>query len=293
MKKLLQSVALSVLLLGASVAPTVVLAQAAPKAAPAIERLENGHVLAIEGVSNFRDLGGYKTVDGHTTRPGLVFRSSEMSHVTPQGFAQLKSLGLRTNVDLRSTDERTKQPIAWPADMGVKVHQVDYPMDMAPFMALFSKGNVTAEDTRGLMTGFYKDLPFTFAPQYGNLVRQIIDDKAPVVFNCSAGKDRTGFGAAVILTLVGVPRETVTKDYLLSNTYYRPVVRPGEDDAASAMYKRLSPEVVQALMGVDARYLESAFAAIDAREGGWQGYVEKDLRLTPADIAKLKAKLLL
>lgn len=289
MKKLLKSVALSALLLGAVMAPaTPVLAQAAP----AIARTEDGHVLAIDGATNFRDIGGYRTADGRTVRTGLVYRSAEMSHVTPKGFEQIKSLGVRANVDLRSTDERAKQPVNWPADMGVKVHQVDYPMDMAPFMALFSKETVTAEDTRVLMAGFYKDVPFTFAPQYATLAREIIDGDAPVIFNCSAGKDRTGVGAALLLTLVGVPRETVTQDYLLSNTYYRPLAQLGADDPQAAMFRRLPLDVVQALMGVDKRYLDSAFAAIEAREGGWKRYVEQDLGLTPADVAKLKAKLL-
>ena len=113
-----------------------------------------------------------------------------------------------------------------------------------------------------------------------------------MVFNCSAGQDRTGVAAALILTLVGVPRETVTQDYLLSNTYYKPAAKPGAEDPAVAMFRRLPPDVVQALMGVDARYLDAAFAAIEAREGGWKRYVEQDLGLTSADLALLRAKLL-
>jgi len=288
-KKLLQSVAFSAVL-AAAIFPvaTPVLAQTAP----AIERVENGHVLLIDGGMNFRDLGGYRTTDGRTVKSGVVYRSAELSHITPEGFEQLKSLGIRSNVDLRSTDERKAQPIQWPAAMGVTVHQTDYPMDMAPFMALFSKGTATAEETRALMTSFYRDVPFSFAPQYATLVRQVLDDGAPVVFNCSAGKDRTGVAAALILTLVGVPRETVTQDYLLSNTYYRPLANPGAEDPATGMLRRLHPDVLQALMGVDARYLDAVFAAIEAREGGWKRYVEEDLGLSPTDLAQLKAKLL-
>lgn len=290
MKKLLQRAAFCAIL-AATILPaaTPVLAQTAPT----IARVENDHVLLIDGGMNFRDLGGYRTAEGRTVKSGVVYRSAELSHVTPEGFAQLKSLGIRSNIDLRSTDERKAQPIQWPADMGVSVHQTDYPMDMAPFIAVFSKGTPTAEETRTLMAGFYKQVPFTFAPQYANLIRQVLDDGAPVVFNCSAGKDRTGVAAALILTLVGVPRETVTQDYLLSNTYYKPSAQTASDDPAAAMFRRLPPDVVQALMGVDARYLDSAFAAIEAREGGWKRYVEQDLGLTPTDLAQLRAKLLL
>lgn len=289
MKKLLQSVAFCAVLSAAILpAATPVLAQTAP----AIARVENGHVLLIDGGMNFRDLGGYRTVDGRTVKSGVVYRSAELSHITPEGFEQLESLGIRSNIDLRSTNERQAQPIQWPAAMGVSVHQTDYPMDMAPFMALFSKGTPNAEDTRTLMAGFYKQVPFSFAPQYANLIRQVLDDGAPVVFNCSAGKDRTGVAAALILTLIGVPRETVTQDYLLSNTYYKPSAQTASDDPAAAMFRRLPPDVVQALMGVDARYLDAAFEAIAARDGGWKRYIEQDLGLTPADLAQLKAKLL-
>lgn len=290
MKKLLQRAAFCAILAAAILpAATPVLAQTAPT----IARVENDHVLLIDGGMNFRDLGGYRTAEGRTVKSGVVYRSAELSHVTPEGFAQLKSLGIRSNIDLRSTDERKAQPIRWPADMGVSVHQTDYPMDMAPFIALFSKGTPTAEETRTLMAGFYKQVPFTFAPQYANLIRQVLDDGAPVVFNCSAGKDRTGVAAALILTLLGVSRETVIQDYLLSNIYYKPTALSGADDPATAMFRRLPPDVVQALMGVDARYLDAAFAAIEAREGGWKRYVEQDLGLTPTDLAQLRAKLLL
>lgn len=162
MKKLLQSVAFSTLL-AAAIFPAATSALA--QTAPAIVRAENGHVLLIDGGMNFRDLGGYLTADGRTVKSGLVYRSAQLGNVTPEGFEQLKSLGVRSNIDLRSTDERKAEPIKWPADMGVKVHQTDYPMDMAPFIALFSKGTATTEETRALMTGFCSEVPFTFAPQ--------------------------------------------------------------------------------------------------------------------------------
>ncbi|UDF05662.1 tyrosine-protein phosphatase [Asticcacaulis sp. AND118] len=287
MKTLLKSAALAALLSAASMAPTT-WAQTVP-AAEAPSRL-----IAIEGSNNFRDLGGYKTADGRELKWGVLYRSAAMHRITPKGFEQLRARGIKTNIDFRATQERRAAPAVWPADMKVAVYTQDYDLDMTPFMAFFQKGNVTAEETRHMMAGFYRQAPFSFADQYKRMLRLIIDGETPMVYNCSAGKDRTGVATALILTLVGVPRATVTEDYLLSNRYYTPdVPKAGEqEDPQTAAFRRLPPDVLQALMGVDASYLDAAFAAIETREGGWDRYVREDLGLTAGDVEALKARLL-
>ena len=143
------------------------------------------HLVTFEGSNNFRDLGGYVTADGKTVRSGLVYRSAALNRVTPAGFAYLKTLGIRTNVDFRSTDERAKAPVVWPSDMKVKVFHVDYTTDTAAFMTVFAGGNVTADKAAGAMTQFYRQAPFDFAPQYKTLVHEILLNDAPVVYNCT------------------------------------------------------------------------------------------------------------
>ncbi|ESQ76883.1 tyrosine-protein phosphatase [Asticcacaulis sp. YBE204] len=288
MKLRLKSVAAAALLSTASFAP-IAFAQTPAATAEAQPRL-----IAIEGGNNFRDLGGYKTTDGHEVKWGVLYRSAAMNRITPKGFDELRQRGIKTNVDFRATQERQGAPMVWPADMGVTVYAQDYDMDTTPFMAFFAQKDVTAEQTRAMMATFYRDAPFKFAGQYKRLLRLIIDGDTPLVYNCSAGKDRTGVATALILTLVGVPRATVTEDYLLSNRYYKPEIPAAgaKEDPQMAAFRRLPPEVLQALMGVDARYLDAAFAAINEREGGWQRYVREDLGLTAEDEVKLKARLL-
>lgn len=289
MSKPVRALGLCAALLFAAVAPQAVAQASTPVAVEARSRL-----IAIEGSNNFRDIGGYKTADGREVKWGILYRSAAMNRITPAGFGQLKALGIKTNVDFRATQERASAPAVWPADMKVAVYSQDYDMDMTPFMAFFQKGTVTADDTRAMMAGFYADAPFKFADQYKRLMRLIIDGETPLVYNCSAGKDRTGVATALILTILGVPRATVTEDYLLSNRYYTPdMPKAGEkEDPMMAAFRRLPPDVVQALMGVDARYLDAAFAAIEAREGGWDRYVREDLGLSAADVTTLKTRLL-
>lgn len=287
MKKLFPLMAL-VALTTAPMAPVAYAETTAAVATPS-------RLIPVEGSNNFRDIGGYKTADGREVKWGILYRSAAMNRITPAGFAQMKALGIKTNVDFRATQERTSAPTVWPADMKVAVYSQDYDMDMTPFMAFFQKGNVTAEETRAMMAGFYADAPFKFAGQYKRLMRLILDGETPLVYNCSAGKDRTGVATALILTILGVPRGTVTEDYLLSNRYYTPdMPKAGEkEDPMMAAFRRVPPDVVQALMGVDARYLDAAFAAIEAREGGWERYVREDLGLSAADVAALKTRLLM
>jgi len=291
MKLLLKSAALAALLSATALSPAA-FAEAPPSvAAPATD----GRLIAIDGSNNFRDIGGYKTTDGREVRRGLVFRSGAMNHLTPAGFAQLKALGIQTNVDFRSTDERAKAPVNWPAGQGVVAYTTDYKMDMSSFGKLFASGNITAETVRAAMAEGYRDTPFYFAPQYRLMIRQIIEGRTGLVYNCTAGKDRTGVGTAILLTLLGVPRETVTQDYLLSNTYFKPEMTRSaadKDDPQMAMFMRLPADVQQALMGVDKSYLDASFAAINEREGGWDRYVRDDLGLSATDVAALKTRLL-
>ncbi|MDC7677192.1 tyrosine-protein phosphatase [Asticcacaulis machinosus] len=282
---LLKSVALAALLMG-TVAGQAFALSPAPSVA-------TNRVVGIDGANNFRDIGGYKTSDGREVKWGIIYRSAAMNKITPTGFDQLRALGIKTNVDFRATQERQSTPMVWPADMKVTVYSQDYDMDMTPFMAFFRQKDVTAEQTKAMMATFYRDAPFKFAGQYKRMLRLIIDGQTPMIYNCSAGKDRTGVATALILTLLSVPRETVIEDYLLSNQYYKPEMPKAGDkpDPMYAAFSRLPPEVVQALMGVDRTYLEAAFAEIEAR-GGWERYVREDLGLTAADEAKLKTLLL-
>ena len=266
-------------------------AQSTPQAVTTAD----GHqrVLAVAGGNNFRDIGGYATADGHHVKWGQLYRSASLGQVTPEGFAYLKSLGIKTEIDFRSSEERMTDPNIWPAENGVTTYSVDYSNPASAFAALMAP-DINAEKAKALMAQFYAQAPFQFAGQYKRLFRQIIDGNTPLVYHCSAGKDRTGVASALILTVLGVSRETATEDYLLSNLYFKPQMpKPGaKPDPQMAFFMKLPPEVTKAMMGVDAQYLNAAFNAIDQREGGMARYVREDLGLSDADIAILKTRLL-
>ena len=269
---------------------------AAPMAAPAAQAVvakgqpAHERFIPLEGGQNFRDLGGYRTSDGHTVKWGLLYRSAAMHRLTSGDFRTLKSLGVQTIIDLRATDERTRDRLSPSEGFAPAVFTRDYDMassQLAKTMQAF--GSMTPATARTAFAGSYAVIPFEFAGQYRQMFAQLLARKVPLIVNCSAGKDRTGIASALILTALGVPRATIVQDYLLSNPDAQPrraTPIPPSNDPRS---RGVDPQVMAILAGVEAPFLESAFKAIESRPGGMNGYFKNELGLTPADLERLKA----
>jgi len=131
-----------------------------------------------------------------------------------------------------------------------------------------------------------------FTPQFKAFIQEVLAAKGqPVLFHCTAGKDRTGFAAAILLRILGVPQETVMQDYMLSKPYA--LEARSRDIFILRLTKgEVTAGVVEKLSGVDATYLEAAFATIDAEYGSFENYVRDGLGLNDADVAALRASLL-
>ncbi len=286
---------LSAILLGLAVLaapPASGWAQQAETSAEAA-KIRPQRLLPLKRGQNFRDLGGYIGADGKTVKWGMIFRSGSMHWLTPADFSYLRRAGLRTVVDLRSTSERRKEPVAWPPAIRPQVITKDYEMDLGPMIAAFSAQDLDAAKARAAMALFYRDVPYRFADIYRQLFARLKAQGAPLAFNCSAGKDRTGIAAALVLTVLGVDREAIIQDYLLSNQYFdASKIEKQPDDPTAAFFAKLPADAVEAMMGVDRSYIEAAFAEIDNRPGGMNAYLRDELALTQADIAALRARYL-
>ncbi len=277
-------------------APTSVATAPPAATAPAVDTA-HPRAIPLEGGVNFRDLGGYATSDGRHVIWGRVFRSGSMARLTPHDIAALRRLGITSVHDYRSTSERTAEPFAWTGDEAPEVFARDYNLDMREFLAALGvgagtgtgagAGPVTPERARAVTAQMYRQLPFNMVDNYRALFADLARTDGALVMNCSAGKDRTGLGAALFLLALHVPRETVLADYLLSNQYYRPTPT---NNGANAMLHNIPPEVLAALTGVDASYLNAALDAIIERYGSIDLYLEQALGVTPAMRAALIAK---
>lgn len=249
------------------IGPTVATAPIA-FAAPAVAQAEPSSVTApgreigLAGTKNTRTLAGYVGVDGKRVND-LVLRSDNLSSLTAGDIAKLDERGLKTVVDLRTEIEKTVQPnkklagvTTVDADVLGKLSPIALvDMDQA-YGAFVTDANARAQ-IRAAITA----------------IEQTAADGGTTLYRCSAGKDRTGWTSAVLLTILGVDRTTIDADYLASNHY-----------------RNANPNDI--INGVNIAWLKKSFAAADKKYGSMDGYIRDGLKLTDADIASLRASLL-
>jgi protein-tyrosine phosphatase len=257
----------------------------AVKAAPARERFTQ-----LEGGRNFRDIGGYQTADGYKVKWNVMYRSGSLGSLTSAGQAELARLHIASEIDLRTTEERSHDTFNIKGAIGPGYWSRDYGMSMGNMGALFADpSKITADSVRAMMGQVYKTLPREQAPAYRELFARLQAGTGPLVLNCTAGKDRTGVGTALVLTALGVPYDAVRQDFLLSNG------APGMTSLRGAIASplaKLPPDVVAPLIGVDGSYLDAAFAQMKADYGSVENYMQHELGVGPQQIAVLKARML-
>ena len=263
-----------------------------PAAAAAVATTSPSRVFALEGVRNFRDLGGYDTQHGRRVRWRHLFRSASLGSLTPRDHAQLEALGLRVICDLRATDERAREPVRWSSGAAPRLLERDYLLDLRMLSAVMTRPEAALHEGEAAFRELYSTLPLRFAESYRALFAALLAGETPLAFNCSAGKDRTGVGAALVLAALGVPRATIVEDYLLSNEHYRP-----GPEVAVAMSGRhgpwllaLRPEMLQLMVTVDASYLEAAFDSLQRAHGGVERYLEAALGVDATALDALRER---
>ncbi|CRK53383.1 conserved exported hypothetical protein [Rhodococcus sp. RD6.2] len=234
--------------------------------------------IRLEGARNFRDVGGYRTEDGRTVRTGLVYRANKLSSLTDADLAKLTAANLTLDVDLRNASERSEEPDRIPegvryqvADVvgignGIGFHEF-VPLTLGRALV---DAAVSGSSDIGQTVGYPFMVNFTGSDvAFHDLITAIATNPdGATVYHCSAGKDRTGWGTAILLTILGVPRDLISADFMASNTYL------GRDDA------------------VELSWLNAAFAQVDRLYGGMDAYVRDGLDIDQATIDALRAKLL-
>lgn len=259
----------------------------------------NRHV-PLSGQPNFRDLGGYPSADGRRVRWGSVYRSGELSQLSEADVDTLGSLGIKTVVDLRSPQEVSARGEGrLPPGARVLPLPVTSSNMFAKLIPMFLRGDFS-EVPPNMLDEVNRVLVRDFTEQYGALLGALADPtNRPLVFHCTQGKDRAGFGAAMVLSALGVPWGSVVEDYLLSNRY-----RKKENDKLLEMMRgfatarsdfngeEFSFSRVEALLYVKAQSIEAARAEIEERYGSIEGFLTTGLGCSSEALARLRDELL-
>jgi protein-tyrosine phosphatase len=229
-------------------------------------------VWPLQGATNFRDLGGYVAQDGRTVRWRRLFRSDHLAGLTEADKAALAGLGLSRALDFRGHAERAAVAYELP---GVTQHSLAIEPTVVQRMQELVAGGQALTPARAaeLMTELYRALVNDQSHRFAELFEHLLQADAPVIFHCTAGKDRTGFAAALILLALGVPRSVVRQDYLITNRVFRqpPAAQGG-----------LSAEVLAVLWRVQPGFLDAALHAVDRDHGGVEPYLRDRLGLDAA-----------
>ena len=176
--------------------------------------------LSLQGASNVRDLGGWPTQAGGRVRFGLVFRAASLSGLTDEDIVALTEIGLRTVCDLRGDAEQQQAPSRM---SGVTTHALSIEPSLgASVREVALRPGATGDDVMALLRRAYTAYALDWSHCYRRLFDLLLQgDASPLLFHCTAGKDRTGFGAALVLTALGVDEELVLEDYLATNRLWR------------------------------------------------------------------------
>jgi protein-tyrosine phosphatase len=238
--------------------------------------------LNLAGASNFRDLGGYRARDGRAVRWRQIFRSNHLGHLTDADIELLRPLGLKSAFDFRGTEERDS---AMCGIEEITVHSLPIePTVVAALRACRAEGvSLSSADALDVMRDSYRNYVRHNTASFRALFAHLLEDRAPLVIHCTAGKDRTGFACALILRVLGVPDHLIAEDYLLTNRFYR------RDPSASS---DLPDEVRQVLGSVETSFLAAAHEAISADYGDLEDYLKDGLGLGASERARLEARYL-
>lgn len=256
-----------------------------------------GAQLPFAGAGNFRDLGGYPTVDGRRVRRGLLFRGGCLDALqSGADQALLQSLHLREILDLRSAGEAAAHPDPpLPGAHYRRLCGMCYPdggeMDYSPRgierlnaeKAAFERAVGHTVHDFDWFCALYRKMPFGNAA-YKELFSLLENHRVPLLFHCTCGKDRTGIAAMLILLALGVSRRDAVTDYLLTNVYRRPVIEGFLHNKPKTEWALLLP-----VEGVSRKMGEGALDAILEKYPDYDSYFAAEFGLTPDRLAALRA----
>lgn len=248
-------------------------------------QLHNQREIDLKGTTNTRDIGGYQTADLRTLRSGQIIRSENLSRLTAADFQKLEELGLKTVIDLRTQQEHDRKPTQWQGDNPPQFYH--FPVgdsENAWFNAqrnMMRKNRFTEEESLDLMVEGYHMIAQEGMASYQKLMDVVLDQSNwPVLIHCNAGKDRAGIAVTLIMETLGVDREIIMEEFLLTNELGRSqekAVLMAKESAKSgrrsSFRKGPTADAWFPIVGVRAEMLDAWYSNIDERYGSMDEFL--------------------
>jgi protein-tyrosine phosphatase len=239
--------------------------------------------IPLQGAVNFRDVGGYKTTDGKKVVWGKIYRSSALSKLTESDRTELYNRRITSIFDFRNLEEALNAPdTLWQGAVYLRCG--------AGTEVLNTWGPILKTQTTGdsLFNSFYGDVD-SLGARYKPLFQKLLNQpkREAVVYHCSSGKDRTGIATALVLHALGVPEETIWKDYEASNFYRK---KENERTIPILIANGYPKGVAEDLAKVKPSYLQTTWDALKKKYGSVDIFMEKELGVGPDEVKKLREK---
>ncbi len=251
--------------------------------------------LALQGTPNFRDLGGYEAQDGRRLKWGKLYRSSKLSALTDVDINYVRRLGLTLICDFRQVLEQELEPTVLGDGGSHTIASLPVtPGSSGSFMENLHKGIIAVDDSAGFMEEINRDFVANQMPQYAEMFQLLLVGDQQLLIHCASGKDRTGFGAALILDVLGVSEEAIVDDYLLTNKYL-PVDKEIErmsKEFSDHTGAAVSEDLLRPMLEVRPEYIRACFEEIRKRYESRQHFYESALSLDDTKVTQLKDRYL-
>jgi len=263
---------------------------------PSIPDQTDSRFVPFQKIANFRDLGGIPAADGKVIRPGVLFRSGHLAHSTQSDIRKLSSLGIQTIIDFRSEQETEREPDQLPPKPEIDVHHFRIQENGLPPFGKEIRNRIQNRtlnelDPSQIMTKMYRKLATEFTSAYEKFFNVLKSSNGtPVLWHCSAGKDRAGFASALIQKVLGVSDSLIMADYLLSTGRIAP--RRRQLLMVTLMRGRKAGQFLRRMNEVDSRWLTAAFQAVEDEWGEFDSYTAHGLNLNQSDIQKIQEQYL-
>lgn len=252
--------------------------------APEYGVLKTEKQLEIKKVTNFRTIGNIKNVDGRILKQGKFYRSAHLHKLKKRSFKTFENLGIKEIIDLRNSKEISQRPDVIPQNVDHKNYSAfeDEGDQLDQAKKLVLKGKVKGSDADQRMLDFYKTYATENPEIIKKIIHEILDSEDPVLYHCTAGKDRTGIITALILTILKFDTATINNDYLLSNNYRQKMVQKRLHLANDLhfIYPKMDLNVIEKLSWVEKDYLKATFLEINKKYGSIDIYIHQNLGIS-------------